>query len=77
MMKPSNILHKQSRLIQMIRYSFPIDLALILMQQNMHKHCMMLKCVLSINIYLCRLKSDWSRGYQRKGTALFYMNRLD
>jgi len=23
------------------------------------------------------MKSDWPRGYQRKGTALFYLNRID
>ncbi len=24
-----------------------------------------------------RIKPDWARGYQRKGTALFYLNKLD
>ena len=27
--------------------------------------------------FISRMNSTWARGYQRKGTALFYMDRLD
>jgi stress-induced-phosphoprotein 1 len=31
----------------------------------------------SVFSYLCRIKPEWPRGYQRKGTALYYLEKLD
>ena len=37
----------------------------------------MLNTVSSNISFHLRLNQTWARGYQRKGTALFYLDRLD
>jgi hypothetical protein len=37
----------------------------------------MLNIVLSNIFFYFRLNPTWARGFQRKGTALFYLNKLD
>lgn len=29
-----------------------------------------------VNKYVFRINEKWARGYQRKGTALFYLNKI-
>lgn len=72
----SNTLLKLFNATLMIMFSSQTDRALISIQETIRKPWRMLKHALSILFCYFRLNPTWARGYQRKGTALFYLNRI-
>ena len=76
MMRPSNTLLKQSSATLMIMYFSQTDPKPTSMLETILQHLKMQNIVSSNSFLLYRLNPTWGRGYQRKGTALYYMNKI-
>jgi hypothetical protein len=76
MKKPSSISHRLSNATPMIMSFTLIDQDPISTLETTRRHSKMLRIVSSTSYYQLRLNPTWARGYQRKGTALFYLNKV-